>query len=235
MVLRSFKYKESSIICDVYTRDYGLKSYIVSGVRSKKNIGKANLFQPATMVNLTAYNSQGDKLSRIKEISYLNHYQNINQDVLVSCVSTFLIEVCRKSIIDSDPNEELYHFLISRFTDLDVKKIKLSLFHIKFLLDLSQFLGFAPYNNYSLEDCDVFDLKEGLFVNKLSQSTKFLGQETSRALAAIMSCEYSNINDLSIPKTHQKDILNGIVDFYRFHVDGFGELKSLEVILVLLA
>ena len=37
IVLKYLKYKESSIICKIYTESHGLQSFIVNGVRSTKS------------------------------------------------------------------------------------------------------------------------------------------------------------------------------------------------------
>ena len=41
IVLNYIKYKETSIISKIYTKEFGLKSYLINGVRTKK--GKFNI------------------------------------------------------------------------------------------------------------------------------------------------------------------------------------------------
>ena len=40
IIFQTKKYSESSLIADIYTEEKGLRSYIISGVRSKKGKGK---------------------------------------------------------------------------------------------------------------------------------------------------------------------------------------------------
>ena len=50
IVLVFIRYKESSIIARIYTKDLGLRSYIVNGVRSIKT-SKIAFFQPLTVLD----------------------------------------------------------------------------------------------------------------------------------------------------------------------------------------
>ena len=118
------------MIADILTKTHGLRSYVVSGVRSKKSMGKANTFYPLNIVELTAYPAPEEKLARIKEIHYAHIYQRLNLDVIPTAVGTFLVEICRKSIKEREPNLELYHFLRQMFLILDSGQISFKTFHI---------------------------------------------------------------------------------------------------------
>jgi DNA repair protein RecO (recombination protein O) len=37
IVLRAIKYSETSVIADIFTEQFGLRSYIISGVRTSKS------------------------------------------------------------------------------------------------------------------------------------------------------------------------------------------------------
>ena len=52
IVLRAVKYGETSLVVTIFTELFGLQSYLVNGVRTptKKGTAKANLFQPAAML-----------------------------------------------------------------------------------------------------------------------------------------------------------------------------------------
>ena len=79
VVLKTVKYGETSVIVTIYTELFGLQSYIVNGVRksSKKGPGKANLFQPANLLDLVVYHNELHNLQRIKEFKWAHIYQHI--------------------------------------------------------------------------------------------------------------------------------------------------------------
>ncbi|MBK6666768.1 MAG: DNA repair protein RecO [Saprospiraceae bacterium] len=121
IIFRVLKYSETSIICDIFTREKGLRSYIVSGVRTTKAGQKAAIYRPLNIVNLVSYDMEHDKLARITEISLSVHYQNINIDVIISSIAIFMLEVCRNAIKEREANEELYLFLTEWLDFLDKK------------------------------------------------------------------------------------------------------------------
>lgn len=234
IVLRSFKYKESSMIADIFTQDQGLRSYVVSGVRSKKSIGKANTFYPLNIVELTAYPAQEDKLARIKEINYAHIYQHLNLDVIPTAVGTFLVEICRKSIKEKEPNLELYSYLKQMFMVLDSGQANLKSFHIKFLLGLSSHLGFSPYDNYS-QELPIFDLQEGLFVTDKLVKSRLLSRSVSHNIHRLLITPVQDLHQLEINSSERDHLLEGLLRFYTFHIPNFGEIKSLDVLRTILS
>ena len=66
VVLNYIKYGDTSIICKIYTEQFGLQSYIINGIRNSKskNIG---LFQPLNILDLVVYYKKTSGLQRIKE------------------------------------------------------------------------------------------------------------------------------------------------------------------------
>jgi DNA repair protein RecO (recombination protein O) len=55
IALSTIKYSESSVIFKCYTLSNGTKSYIIKGIRSKKNKSLSlGLFQPMTILEINA-------------------------------------------------------------------------------------------------------------------------------------------------------------------------------------
>ncbi|HEV9036666.1 MAG TPA: recombination protein O N-terminal domain-containing protein, partial [Puia sp.] len=69
IVLRTVKYGETSLIVTIFTELFGAQSYLINGVRtsSRKGPGKANLFQPAAILDLVVYHNELKHLQRIRE------------------------------------------------------------------------------------------------------------------------------------------------------------------------
>ena len=213
---------------------FGLKSFIIGGVRSKKQAGKANIFHPGNIVTLTAYPSKGDSLSRIKEISYAHHFSRINQEVIVSMVSSFIMEVCQKSIQEKEQNKLLFDFLKSRLIVLDQKETTLKAFHLKFLIELSSYLGFAPYDNYD-ENNRNFDLSEGRFINEDKSDQTLCDINTSFHLHTMMQSDLSDMNQMIIDKASRDLVLDKLLLYYKYHLESLGPIKSLEVLRTVLS
>ena len=67
IVLRTVKYSETSVIVDIFTEHFGLRSYIISGVRTSKSKVAAGLLQVMSLVEIVAY-EKAEKLNRLTEI-----------------------------------------------------------------------------------------------------------------------------------------------------------------------
>ncbi|MBR4176526.1 MAG: recombination protein O N-terminal domain-containing protein, partial [Bacteroidales bacterium] len=68
LVLHTTKYGETSIIAKVFTRELGLCSYIIKGIRSSSGRTKQNLMQPLSHLEMTVYNNPKKQLQYIKEM-----------------------------------------------------------------------------------------------------------------------------------------------------------------------
>lgn len=229
IVFRSTKYSESSLILDIYTREKGLRSFIVSGVRtaSKKN-NKASLYQHLNILDLVAYDKD-DKLARIKESRLDHHYQTLASNVIRSSVGLFILEICKNAIREREENIELFDFIHSRLLLLDMDpELNLGLFNIKFMLELSEHIGFLPINNWHF-DTPYFDLYNGKFT--ANPEEKYISsKEVSAAISMISHMSINGLSVLSYSKDLRSKIIDDLVIYYRLHIEQFKELKTLEVL-----
>src|SRR4029077_17456426 len=93
IVLRVVKYGETSVIVAIYTELFGIQSYLVNGVRAatEKSPARANLFQPAAILDLIVYHNELKNLQRIKEFKWGYLYQHVLSDVLKNSVALFMV------------------------------------------------------------------------------------------------------------------------------------------------
>lgn len=228
IVFRSVKYSETSLILDIFTREKGMRSFIVSGVRSSKSKNKASLYQHLNIIDMVAYDKE-EKLARIKECKIEHYYQRLSFDVVRSSIGLFLLEVCKNSIKEKEENIDLFDFIYSRLTILDSDTPQnFGLFPIKFLLELSQYIGFMPYNNHNANNI-YFDQYNGRFIPEMTE--KYIStMEVSSSIAKINSTALEQLTSLSYPKNLRNEIINDLIIYYRLHIDQFKDLKTLEVL-----
>lgn len=214
IVLNSVKYSESSIICKIYTSNFGLQSYLINGVRKKK--GGSAYYQPLNILDLTVYHRNNSQLQRVKEVKTPAAYSSIPFHVLKSSIAMFLAEVLSQCLKEVEENIELFSFIESALLELDKAEFD-SQFHLRFLIALSGYLGFYP--NLDNHHLPYFDLINGCFCEKKGDHKHYL-KNTSDFVSA-----------LKLEKTHNKNkILEYILDYYKLHVDGFSHIKSKGVL-----
>ena len=229
VITRTIKYGESSVILDILSPSHGIKSYIVGGVRKKGKQNKSAIVSVLNLVKVEAYVKDSDKLSRIKEISYSHIYRSIPFDVVKSSLATLLVEICRKAAKQSDDSEGIYNYIVKGLIHLDNTSVGLAHFHIKFLIGLAKHLGFEINDNYDAEGPCYFDLRDGAFKTARIEHRLSLDEQNSQYLHKYLSED----EQLDIPKQARKTILLCLIDYYQYHIEGFGVLNSLDIILSL--
>ena len=145
IVLKSIPYKESSNIVQIYTKDWGLKSFIIKGGRKKNAAIHSSLFQPLQLLSLIAYVNPKKNLSQLKEVNILRNLNYIYCNIIKSSLAFFLTEVITLSLKEELKDEDIYSFLYSSIVELNEKEDKeLKDFHLFFLYDFAKALGFEP-------------------------------------------------------------------------------------------
>jgi DNA repair protein RecO (recombination protein O) len=228
IIFRSVKYRETSLILEIYTREYGLRSYIINGVRKAKATTSAALLQVMSLLDIVAYEQESRDINRIKEVKPFYLYQNLLFDIRRSSVGMFMLEIARKSIREKEPNPSLFDFLEESFRLLDETKESIVSFHISFLIHLSVRLGLQPEFNFS-EDRSYFDLREGVFVKNTPFHMDYLGKEESTKLNQFMHHEMVDCHQIEIDKKTRLELLSNLVKYFKIHLGDFGEIKSLEI------
>ncbi|TRZ45853.1 DNA repair protein RecO [Robertkochia solimangrovi] len=226
IVLSVIKYGESSLIARLLTENYGLRSYMLKGVRSpgKKKI-RPGYFQPFTQLEVVASHKDKGSLETLREVRLAHHYQSLQTDIVKSSLVMFLAEVVQYGVQETDDDPDLYDFIIRAADWLDENEDMAS-FHIVFMLHLTRFLGFYP--DFSNEGAPVFDLVEGELVeNTLNPSAS---GDLLDILSSLMEAGFENMSSVRMNRGQRVRMLNMLVEYYQIHLHGFRKPKSLDIL-----
>jgi DNA repair protein RecO (recombination protein O) len=213
IVLRFTKYRETSIITNIYTEEVGLSSFIVNNVRSAKGKFKPSYFEPLSLVEITGYHHQERDINRLNEIKALAPMHSLRQNIYKSSIIVFLAEILNKVIIEKDKNEALFRYLFNALMDFESMPENNN-FHLQFLLKLSRYLGF------SVENPDDF-------INESNNQRFYLEPVNATLLDSLINSSLDSPINLDSQK--RSIILNDIIFYYQQHL-GISKLKSLEVL-----
>ena len=233
IVLRSVKYGETSVVVSIFTSLFGVQSYLVSGVRTatKKGTGKANLFQPAAILDLVVYHHENKQLNRIKEFRWGFIYQNVFSDVPKNAVALFMTELLGKCLKQPESNPELFEFTEDVFENLDhslgTVMANLPLF---FALHLPVHFGFRMDDNYT-EQLTYLDLREGMFVAEQPMHPHFLEPKESAIVSQLLKVmQPAELAEIKLGHDFRRYLLQRLETFYALHIQDFGTMKSLPVL-----
>lgn len=225
IVLRHYKYGETSLIVELYTERLGVRKYIMSGVRSPKARTKANLLQLMSLVEVVAYEREDRDLNRMREVRAAYVYQGIPFDLRKGVVGLFLTEVLRKAIRERESNPALFKFLFDRFIALDGAAEPVAQFHHVFLLELAAFLGFAPAGNFRPET-PYFDLREGEFLPAPPLHPDYLTEDLAAPLSQLLMLTAPESHRHPLSRDTRRQLLDGLVRYYSLHLEGMGEVRA---------
>ncbi|MDD5570906.1 MAG: DNA repair protein RecO [Bacteroidales bacterium] len=229
IVLRYISYGESSIIVKIYTEAFGLKSYIVKGVKSRKAKFKANLFQPLTLLDLIVYNKTKSHIQNIKDARISHTFKTINADINKASVLLFISEILNKSIREEEKNEHLFDFIYNSVILLDNTSDNVSHFHLVFMMLLTKHLGFFPQNNFSDKN-KYFNLREGIFTENELIAANYISPADSGYFSKLISTSFEDLKTLKFEKLKKKKLLENIIRFYELHLESFKNIKSAGVL-----
>ena len=234
IVFRTVKYGETSLIVDLFTEEKGLHTFILSGVRSPKSRFSPGLLQPMSVIEVVTYFGENHSMHRIKEVAASLIFQHIPFELRKGSVALFLAEICRKTVRETEPDPILFDFLVKTLDFLDKTDRPVANIHLHFLLELASLLGFLPGGEAS-ESTPFFDLQEGVFCELRPPHPFFLDKNESSAVHQLLGKTLENCHETAIDRPLRKSLLGHLLQFYKLHLDQFGEVHTPEVLEMVLA
>lgn len=230
VVLHCLKYDDTSHIVNLYTEASGYASYIIKVSRARKSGVRASLFHPLSIVEIEAEGRNTARLRRITEARLLHPLHSLPLDPCKSAIALFLGEFLYHALREEGVNLPLFAYLVHSIRWLDgCGGERVANFHLVFLMRLSRFLGLYP----NLEDYrpgNFFDLLNAEFSSRQPLHAAFLRPEESAVVCNLMRMRYENMHLFTLNRLQRVRCLELLNDFYRLHLPGFPQLRSLEVL-----
>jgi len=230
LIVKAVKYSETSVICDAYTPELGLRTYIINGVRKRNSKISPALVQPMSLVEMIVYHHEEKDINRIKEIKPSYIYQQLPFDVARGAIGLFVAEVAQKTLREPEPNPTLFKFLKACYQKLDQTDEKITNFPVWFLVKLSTYLGLVSAVHQLSEDC-VFDYSEGKILSEIpSGHHYYFSPQNTHLLAAFLELDFETSAQLELNNQDRRAFMNDMLRYYQYHIDNFGELNSILVL-----
>jgi DNA repair protein RecO (recombination protein O) len=211
IVLRFTPYSESTIIVNVFTELFGLQAYIVNGIRAKSIKGnKIALFQPLTLLDMVVYHKENANINRIKEYRCYYPYQYLTVDIKKSSIAIFIHELLNKCLKDESHAQDVFDFVSDSLKQFDNMQHGVENFHLIMMIKLSKYLGFAPANISEL------------------LAFRFASEEEENLLKVLLQTDF-NV-DVKLNNSLRRAMLEQLIAFYNEHIEGFGEMRSMNVL-----
>ena len=229
IVLHYFKYSDNSVIIKIFTQHFGIQSFILKGIHSKKNKAQKAYLQPLSIVEVESTQKENKILHTLKSIKIDAPFQSIPFNVYKSAMAFFIAEFLYKVIKEEESNQNLFNFVKSSLLFFDEKTEKFSNFHLIFLAQLTEYFGFQPQLE-TYQPNSYFNLQEGDFSARQPNHPFYVGVHNATLLKNIFDENVEQMNDLKLTKIERKEILSALIDYYSIHVNNLSNLKSRQVL-----
>ena len=229
IILHSVAYSDTYKIIPVYTEEFGLISYLVANGRSKKSRNSQLLFQPLSVLDLEVEHYPLRNIHKIKEAKRHILLPDLSLNPLKSSICLFLSEFIYNISKDVQSNCLLFDFILESLQILDLLEVGIANFHLVFMIRVSRFLGFYP-NVDTFVKGTHFDLQDGVFTRELKPFHLQLNVEESQVFFLLLKMNYQNMVKFRFSRHDRIQIINRILEFYRFHLTSLPEMKSLPVL-----
>ncbi len=229
IVLHSLKYGETRIIVDMFTRDFGRLSFIVSIPKTTKAKVKKQMFQPLTMLEIETDIRPKVQLQKIKDVRQASPYVSIPFEPQKLAISLFLAEFLYYALRSEQQNVPLFDYIADSIQWLDSQADHFANFHLVFLMRLSRFLGFYP----NLDDYapgSYFDLRESVFCSAPPMHRDFLQPQDADKVQLMMRMDFPTMHLFRMSHQERNRLLEVSLIYYRLHLTDFPEMKSVSVL-----
>jgi DNA repair protein RecO (recombination protein O) len=244
IVLRSRKYRESSKMLTLYTKEFGTMTALLKGVRrASAKFPKA--IDPLSYVSVVLYTKVNREVQTISQCDLNNTFPKIVEDLDKLSIALMMIELTTVSAHGHEKNLLLFTLLVEVLEALNhaTKNLKNVLY--TFEIGLAESLGYHPTFDRCIScgklvpniDSDVkieYHLdKGGPLCNKCRAIQQ--GHKTNVSIRALQVLQelrnmgMSNMIEVEIAKELQQEVDTLLWSYLRYHVSGIVQLKSRRV------
>lgn len=232
IVLKTFDFRETSLIAHFFTRDYGRLDGILKGIRGDSRKFASNL-EPFSLNDIIFYQARNPGLHLISQCDLKDDFTAIRNNLKSTAYASYLMDLIGQLMQPEDRNIDGYELALSALrqlsSGLDAEKISY-IFLIKFLKSI----GFRPRLDGCIAcDRDIssaafFNLKRGgLICSRCTPrgagraADSYSSDVLAGTIASILHIEQGSWEDalrLGLSAKIKDELKNILYNFMEFHL-----------------
>lgn len=239
IVLHAIKYGDKKVIVDMFTRQHGRLSFVVTLPKTAQGKLKKQYFQPLTLLTIEADVRPQLQLQKLRDASILTPLPTLLSNPAKLSISLFLSEFLFHALKGEQQNAPLFDYVASGIQWLDESERGYANFHLTFLMHLSRFLGFYPNleergelrveSGESVQNL-YFDLRAATFCGAPPLHRDFLMPDEAGMLRLMMRMDFATMHLFRLNREQRGRCIEVALQFYRLHLPDFPDLRSLDVL-----
>ncbi len=214
IVIRATRYTSNSFVVKAFSKEHGIINFMLrSSGKNKRSAFKEQL----SILELSFAKPLSDSVASPSQIKLHLPYTGLALSPIKRTVALFISEVLDQCIKQESADLACYDYVKSELLSLDSTN-DFNDFHVRFMAGLMSHLGIRP--NITKET--YLDLQEGKGRDHLPLHELYLNEVETKAFVCAMNQKKS---ELPIRKQ-----LDNMLFYYKIHVGGFKDPKSLDVL-----
>jgi len=209
IVLHTLRYNDTSLIVDIFTESHGAQGFMVRTPRGHKSVLRNVLLTPLSLLELDFDYRESQHLQRLSDVRVAVPYASLPYHPVKETIALFLGEFLYYALRNESENPALFAFLQNSMLWLDGCQQGYANFPATLLIRLSRFLGFWP----SVEE---------------AQGVLRRGEEPLVPLMLRMN--YGTMHLFRFTPVQRARLMEVLNDYYRLHIPGFPELRSMAIL-----
>ncbi len=214
IVLHTIRYSDSRLIADIYTESHGVLGFIVRVPSSKRSSLRTLLLSPLAILELDFDYREGKNLLTLKDLRLSEAYVSIPYHPVKETIALFLGEFLYYTLRFERQGEGLFRFLRASMLWLDRREEDFANFPVACLISLTHYVGVLPNEE---------------------EMSQLVRPEEMRYLPYLLRMNYMNMHFFRFTSAQRARVLQVVIDYYRLHIPGFPELKSIAILRELLS
>lgn len=228
IVVHKTKFSDNSLIVNIFTEKFGLRSFMVKGAFSKKSKFRYALFSPLALLEIT-FDLRNSDLLFLKDIHTCYHYSRVPFDIVRNSILLFYNELIYKTVYQFHEDPLLFRYVEEQVKALDAEELSTGDVHIHFMVGLLRVLGVGVVNNYDNEN-RYFFMQDSQFQSCYFENEEYLTAEASAYFSQLLNHEMSDSCKFVVDKKIRMELLYFLVRYFRFHIPGFKMSDSLQIL-----
>ncbi len=226
IVLQCVKYADKKHIVKLYTEHHGVLSCSARVSNSPSSRIKTSSLIPLSILEVDIIAKENKDVKTLVEANAAFIFTDLHYDLNKISLAQFLAEILNKVLKEQTGQTELFEFIVRQMVMLDTATKNFSSFHVHFLIDLLDHIGLYPNNNIDRVN-RYFDCREGKFTPVELPFPNGLNESSSLLLSGLLKDREDHI---PLDSASRNILLDTLLAYYRFHIPGFNELKSWDVL-----
>ncbi len=233
IVIRTFNYRETSKIVEIFTESDGLVALIAKGYR--KQTKQLGILEPLNIVFVSFYKKKSQELHLLSKAETLSSYYKLLNSSEKLFVGLTILNFIKETQVLENPNEPLFRLTENCIVKLKEDKINPLIILVYFLVRLSQDLGLD-----AIEKLEPWKHKDFKYLTFNSTNGEFqadfsfekfpkISRKTVDLFFTIDGFEFENLDKIQIVSLKIQEIINFFAEYLSFYLSKVIKINTLDI------